>query len=121
MPIVIRVPFDAFKYVEERLKYKWWDKGRERSNRAKAMMDGGRIMARCVMHHDTIAYSGPPDDKIRAYVCLICHAAACEPEIIDLGSTFDECPLSMIHAIMDQDLIRQAAGNTRNFGMYTGA
>lgn len=120
MSIVVKIPWDAFKLVEQRLKYKWWDKGRERSNRAAAMMAGGRIAARCIMGHDEFAYSGPPDDKVRAYVCLRCHAAACEPEIIDKGSTFDDCTIELIHHIMDLDLARQGAGNPKTFGGLGG-
>ena len=120
MGIVIKIPYNAFKDVEKRLSYKFWDKGRERSNRAAAMMASGRIAARCILRHDQFAYTGPPDDKIRAYVCLRCHAAACEPEIIDMGSTFDECTLELIHHIMDLDLARQGAGNPKQFGMYAG-
>ena len=32
MPL-IKIPFDAFKEVEKMLKFKFWDKERERSNR----------------------------------------------------------------------------------------
>lgn len=115
--VVIKVPFNAFAEVEKRLKYKFWDKGRERSNRAASMMAGGTIAHRCIMKHDMIAYSGPPDDPIRAYVCLRCHAAACEPEIRDRGFEFQTVPDWEILAILDLDLARQARGNPKMFAV----
>ena len=115
--VVIRVPENMFKLVEKRLKYKWWDKGRERSNRAAGMAAAGAIAHRCIMKHDMIAYSGPPDDRIRAYVCLRCHAAACEPEIMDRGYTFQGCPDWIMYDILDLDLQRQARGNPKMFAV----
>ena len=109
-----------FQEVERRLKYKWWDKQRERSNRAKGFMEGGAVAVKCVMRHDTIAYSGPPNDAIRAYVCLYCHGAACEPEIKDKGFDFETVPDWIIYQIMNLDLERQARGKPSSFGMYTG-
>ena len=99
------------KLIEKRLWYRFWDKGRERSNRARGLAETGLVAIRCVMRHDTLAYSGPPDDPIRAYVCVHCHAAACEPEIRDKGFEFDAIPDWEIHKILDLDLERQAAGN----------
>lgn len=97
------------------MKYRFWDKGRERSNRAAGMADKGIVARRCVRRHDSLAYSGPPHDKIRAYVCLICHAAACEPEIVDKGFEFQTIPDFEIHAILDDDLQRQAQGKLYSF------
>lgn len=115
--VYINVPTNMFREVEKRLHYKFWDKGRERSNRAAGMAAAGAIAPRCIMKHDQIAYSGPPDDRIRAYVCLRCHAAACEPEIIDHGFSFQECPDWIMYEILDLDLQRQAQGNPRTFAM----
>ena len=108
---VIRVPINMFKEVEKLLKYRFGDKERERSNRAAGMAEAGRVVARCVMRHDQIAWVGPPHDAIRAYVCLRCHGAACEPEIVDRGFDFDTVPDWIIHEILDLDLERQAKGN----------
>ena len=110
MPLVIKVSFNAFKEVEKRLWYRWWDKGRERSNRAHQMMEAGAVGRRCIMKHDQLAYTGPPDDTVRAYVCLRCHAAACEPEIKDRNYSFDTVPDWIIKDILDTDLGRQAVG-----------
>ena len=117
---VIRVPVNMFKEVEKRLKYRFRDKERERSNRAAGMAAAGRIAARCVMRHDQIAWVGPPHDRIRAYVCLRCHAAASEPEIIDRGFDFDTICDVEIYKILDLDLERQAKGNPTLFGMSNG-
>ena len=115
MPIVIRTPVNFFKETEKRLHYRWWDKGRERSNRAAAMAAAGATARRCLRRHDTTAYSGPPYDAVRAYVCLHCHAVACEPEIKDRGFDFETIPDWEIHAIMDLDLERQMKGKKNIF------
>ena len=121
MSILVRVPFDAFKEVEKLLKYRFWDKGRERSNRAAALVELALgTKRRCPMRHDRIAWSGPPHDAIRAYVCLRCNAAACEPEIKDRGFEFDTVPDWIIHEILDLDLQRQAEGNRTVFGGLGG-
>ena len=121
MSILVRVPFDAFKEVEKLLKYRFWDKGRERSNRAAALVELALgTKRRCPMRHDRIAWSGPPHDAIRAYVCLRCNAAACEPEIKDRGFEFDTVPDWIIHEILDLDLRRQADGNRTVFGGLGG-
>ena len=121
MPISIRTPFNAFNELEKRLKYKFWDKERERSNRAAKMADDAkqfsRPAARCPMRHDQIAWSGPPHDAIQAYVCLRCNAAACEPEIKDRGHDFATVPDWIIDEILDLDLQRQAQGNPKMFGV----
>ena len=115
MPLVIKMAFNAFREVEKRAKYRFWDKERERSNRAVSLARNGKALPsyaiRCLRNHDTIAWVGPPHDPIRAYVCLHCHAAASEPEIEDRGFAFDEIPDWEIHAIFDLDLERQAKGH----------
>ena len=106
MAVLIRVGFDAFREVEKRLKYRFWDKGRERSNRAAALAATGPRARRCPLRHDTIAWVGPPHDRVRAYVCLHCNAAASEPEIKDKGFDFETIPDWEIHKIFDLDLQR---------------
>ncbi len=115
-PLII-VKENMFQTVEKMLKYRFWDKERERSNRAVGLQQAAQGTARrCPMRHDMIAWSGPPHDAIRAYVCLRCNAAACEPEIKDRGFEFDTCPDWIMTAIMDEDLKRQAGGNPVTFG-----
>ena len=97
--------------AEKMLQAHYWDKERERSNRAQGMHDlavGTR--RRCLPYpsHQKIAWVGPPHDKIRAYVCLNCNAAASEPEIRDRGYEFETIPDFAIHAILDLDLERQS-------------
>ena len=121
MPPLIRIPFNAFAEVEKLLKAKFWDKERERSNRAVGLVEAAMgTRRRCPMRHDQIAWSGPPHDRIRAYVCLRCNAAACEPEIKDRGFDFDTVPDWIIHEILDLDLQRQAEGNPKFFGGFGG-
>mgnify|MGYP001592318109 CR=1 FL=1 len=116
-----RVDAGVFAEVEKMLKFKFWDKGRERSNRAAGLADRARGTTRiCPMRHDQLAYSGPPDDSVQTYVCLRCNAAACEPEIKDRGYEFGSCPDWIIYEILDLDLKRQAEGNAKLFGMYSG-
>lgn len=127
---LIKVSEDMFKTVERMLKYRFWDKERERSNRAAGLREQARgLKRRCYMRHDRIAWSGPPHDRIRAYVCLWCNAAACEPEIKDMGYDFETVPdwvlvgwsewkngVLIYHpGILDLDLQRQAEGNATNF------
>ncbi len=115
------MPFNMFHEVEKLLQYRWWDKERERSNRAAGLADLARGTRRlCPMRHDMIAWSGPPHDTVRAYVCLRCNAAACEPEIKDRGYAFETIPDFAIHAIMDDDLQRQAEGNPTLFAGLGG-
>lgn len=121
MPIHINTPFDAFKEVEKLMRYRFGDKERQRSNRAAALVQAALgTTRRCPMRHDQIAWSGPPHDRIRAYVCLRCNAAACEPEIKDRGYDFDTVPDWIIHEILDLDLRRQAEGNKKLFGGFGG-
>ena len=107
--------------VEKRLRYQYWDKERERSNRARGLADTARgLRRRCPLRHSEIAWSGPPHDQVRAYVCLRCNAAACEPEIKDMGFQFDTVPDWIIHHILDLDLQRQAEGNPMSFSGLGG-
>ena len=117
MPVIVRVAFDAFKEVEKRMKYRFWHKEQQRSNRAMQLVAQGAVARRCLRHHENTAWVGPPHDKIRAYVCIDCHAAASEPEINDRGFTFEEIPDWELHAIFDSDLERQAQGNPTQFSM----
>ena len=114
--------------LDKMLKYRFRDKERERSNRASGMVEAAQGTARrCLPYpsHQRIAWVGPPWDKVRAYVCLNCHAAASEPEIKDRGlpyenDPFDECPDWIIHDIMNLDLQRQATTNATTFGGLGG-
>jgi len=123
MPITIRTPFNAAKEVEKMLRYKFWDKERERSNRAARLAEAAKgTMRVCPMRHDMTAWVGPPHDRIRAYVCLRCNAAASEPEIKDRGFEFETIPDWEIHKIFDLDLQRQAMGNPKMInGLYVGS
>ena len=116
-PISIRVPEDMFKTVEKMLHYRFHDKERERSNRAAGLAEAAKGQRRrCPMRHDMIAWSGPPHDAVRAYVCLRCNAAASEPEIKYMGYDFDTVPDWIITQLLDVDLQRQAEGNAKQFG-----
>ena len=118
---LIRVPINMFKEVEKMLHFRFWDKERERSNRAAGLAEMSLGTKRlCPLRHDRIAWSGPPHDKIRAYICLRCNAAACEPEIKDMGHTFEEVPDWIIKQILDLDLQRQAEGNRMMYGGFGG-
>ena len=119
---LIQVPFNAFKEVEKLLKYRFWDKERERSNRAAALAEGARgTRRRCPLRHDMIAWSGPPHDTVRCYICLRCNACASEPEIKDRGFDFDTIPDWEIMKILDLDLQRQSElGNKTFFGGMGG-
>jgi hypothetical protein len=112
MPPLIQISFNAFQTLEKRLRYKFGDKERERSNHAARLAEMARGQVRgCPMRHDRVAISGPPYDAIRAYICLDCKAAACEPEIKDRGYDFDLVPDWIMDEILNLDLKRQAEGN----------
>ena len=118
MPLLIRVPVDMFREVEKMLRFRFHDKERERSNRAVGLANlayGTR--RRCPLQHDQIAWSGPPHDQIRAYVCLRCNAVACEPEIKDRGFAFETICDTELYKILDLDLERQAQGNPKSFAV----
>ena len=106
--------------VEKMMRYRYYDSERARSNKAAGLADLAQgTKRRCPLRHDMIAWVGPPHDKVRAYVCLRCNAAASEPEIKDRGFNFDTIPDWEIEAILDLDLDRQSAmGNPRMFGGF---
>ncbi len=119
-PLII-VKEDMFKEAERIMRRKAGNKERERSNRAAGLHDLAMgTKRRCPMRHDTIAWSGPPHDEVRAYVCLRCNAAASEPEIKHYGFEFDTVPDWIIHRILDMDLQRQAEGNPVSFSGLGG-
>ncbi len=119
-PLII-VKEDMFKEAERLMRNKGRDRERERSNRAAGLHENAMgTKRRCPMRHDTIAWSGPPHDEVRAYVCLRCNAAASEPEIKYYGYEFETCPDWIIHQILDADLQRQAQGNPTSFGGIGG-
>ena len=114
-PLII-VKEDMFAEAERQMRYRAGDKERERSNRAAGMHEIAMGTRRiCPMRHDRIAWSGPPHDDVRAYVCLSCNAAASEPEIKYMGFEFDTVPDWIITSILDADLKRQAGGNAKSF------
>ena len=120
MASILKAYLNVQAEVEKMLHHRFRDKERERSNRAAGLADLARgTKRRCPLRHSTIAWSGPPHDKIRCYVCLNCNAAASEPEIKDLGFEFDTCPDWIIHQILDMDLERQA-GNPVTFSGLGG-
>mgnify|MGYP001573395841 CR=1 FL=1 len=122
MASLIRVPIHMFREVEKMLHYRYADKERERSNRSAGLRQAALgTRRRCPLRHERIAWSGPPHDAVRAYVCLECNAAACEPEIKDMGFDFDTVPDWIIHRILDADLERQTdLGNPAFFGGLGG-
>ena len=121
MGILIQTPFNAFKEVEAMLKRRFWDKERERSQRASGLAEAAKgTRRRCPLRHSRIAWSGPPHDTIRCYICLDCNAAASEPEIKDRGFDFDTVPDWIIDAILDLDLGRQASTNAKMFSGFGG-
>lgn len=117
MAPLIKIPFNAFAEVEKMLKHRFWDKERERSQRAAGLAELAKgTKRRCPLRHDMIAWSGPPHDEVRAYICLRCNAAASEPEIKDRGYDFDTAPDWIIDEIFDLDLQRQSVlGNPASF------
>ena len=118
---LIRVKENIFEEVEKRLKYRFWDKQRERSNRAAALAEAAKgTRRRCPLRHDMFAYSGPPDDPVRCYVCLRCNAAASEPEIKDMGFDFWTVPDWILIKIWDMDLQRQGADTKQFSGFNPG-
>ena len=86
MGIVIRVKEDIQALIEKRLRYRFWDKERERSNRAAAMADRGPQRPLCPLQHNTLVYSGPPHDVVRRYVCAHCNADATEGAIKEMAT-----------------------------------
>ena len=119
-PLII-VKEDFFAEAEKQMRYKAGDKERERSNRAAGLAGlSFGTKRRCPMRHDQVAWSGPPHDAVRAYICLRCNAAASEPEIKYMGFDFETVPDWIIESILDTDLQRQAEGNARSFAGLGG-
>lgn len=116
-PFHISIPFNAFKEVEKRMHYRYWDKQRERSNHAKLLAEAGPRGRKCLMKHRDWAYSGPPDDDYRTIVCLFCHAAATEPVMKARGFEWETITDWQIDEILDLDLELQARGQ-RGFITY---
>lgn len=108
---LIREGWNTQREVEKRMKYRFWDKERRRSNRANAQAEKGFMAAICALRHSDIAWSGPPHDKILRYVCVTCNMYASEDMIKDMGFDFNECPDFIIHDLMDEGLKQQAVGN----------
>ena len=107
--------------VEKMLRYRYADKERERSNRAAGLADLAHgTRRRCPLRHDQIAWSGPPHDSVRCYICLRCNAMASEPEIKHMGFDFDTVPDMIIMSILDMDLERQGGSNPVMFGGFGG-
>lgn len=100
----VKIAYDAFKDVEKRSKYKFWDKERERSNRATGLVTRGSTMRFCPLRHNTIAWSGPPHDSENRYICLHCAAFASEAMVKDMGYDFATVPDYIIHDLMDEVL-----------------
>jgi hypothetical protein len=106
----------ANQEVEKMLQYRFHGKERERSNHANYLREQTKGTSRgCSLNHSEVAWSGPPHDQIRAWVCRWCGAAACEPEVVDMGYEFDTVPDWIITQILDKDLKRQAEGGNKLF------
>lgn len=102
--------------VDKMLQYRFHGKERERSNHANLLRQQAQGTTRiCAMRHSEIAWSGPPHDAIRCYICRWCGAAASEPEIKDKGYEFDTVPDFVIDTILDLDLQRQSTGGNKVF------
>lgn len=101
MPL-IRMAYDAFKDVEKRMKYRFWDKERERSERSYGLADRGPIAPSCPLGHQSFAWSGPPYNKERLYVCITCGAYCSEDMIKDMGYLFDTVPDYIIYDLMNE-------------------
>ena len=115
MPISIQVPENMFQAVEKRLKYRFWDKERERSQRAAGLADKGPVVPLCPRNHDTIAWSGPPHNKVRCYTCLHCNVYISEPEIRDKGLEFETIADWQMHQMMDEKLTQFRNGSPKLF------
>ena len=100
MPL-LKIAYDAFKDVEERMRHISQGKGERRSNRAAMQADRGPLAALCPLRHDQIAHSGPPFDHMLRYVCIHCGAYADEARIKERGYDFNTVPDYIMHEIMD--------------------
>ena len=110
--------------AEKLLQYRYKDRERERSNRAAQIADSAKgTKRRCLTtpKHAKFAYSGPPHDAIRAYICIYCGAACSEPEVKDRGYDFWTVPDWIMDEIFDLDLERQGDTNQKFFGGFGDA
>lgn len=108
--------WNPFKDVEKMLHFRYHDKERERSQHASFLAKRTQgTRRRCPLRHSRFAWSGPPHDPIRCYICLDCNAAASEPEIKDRGYDFETVPIEILDEIWDLDLQRQAETNPKQF------
>ena len=105
----------VFTELEKKLKYRFWDKERERSNHAVQLRAGGPRPG-CPTRHERIAWSGPPHDQIQSITCLDCNSWATEPEMRDMGFDFNNCPDWIFHQILDKRISQiHREGNPRSF------
>ena len=105
---------DLFRSIDRALHYRFWWKGRERSNHAVKLGKEGPLRPSC--SHSRIAWSGPPHDKIQAVTCLDCQSYATEPEMMDMGFNFNDCPDWIFFSIMDARSRRVwLQGNPKSF------
>jgi hypothetical protein len=115
--MLIRMKENISAILEKRLKYRFWDKERERSNRAVGIQAGG-FRPSCPTRHGRIAWSGPPHDIIQSITCLDCGNFATEPEMRDRGFNFNECPDWIFEAIMDEKVqVESLHGKRSSFAM----
>jgi hypothetical protein len=105
MPVLVQSRVNFFHEIEKKLKYRFWDKERERSNHAVRLQEAGVIRPRC--KHERTAWSGPPHDIVQCITCLDCQSFVTEPEMKDRGFDFENCPDFVFHAIMDERAKRQ--------------
>ena len=115
---IIHMAWNPFRDLEKRLKYRFRDKERERSNHATQIAAGG-VRPSCPTRHNRIARSGPPHDLVQAITCLDCQGFVTEPEMKDRGYRFDDCPDWIFFGIMDEkaELVHKK-GNPVVFARY---
>lgn len=109
MPVLIQIKEDVPALIEKKAMYRFWDKERQRSNRAKRIQEG-EWRPGCSTRHSTVAWSGPPHDLIESITCLDCGAWASKPEMKDRGYDFDNCPDWIYNKIMDEKLVKRNRG-----------
>ncbi|MCB7128069.1 MAG: hypothetical protein J3T61_00835 [Candidatus Brocadiales bacterium] len=115
--MLIQVKESIEKLIEKRLKYRFHDKERERSNHAVRIQEGGPRPS-CPTRHDRVAWSGPPHDIIQCITCLDCGSWATEPEMKDMGYDFNDCPDWIFVQIFDARLKKvHFQGNPKTFHM----
>ena len=118
--VFFKVKEDAFTIVEKALKYKFWDKERERSNHATQIAGRGPLV-RCPTRHNNIAWSGPPHDLVEAITCLDCGTSVSKLEMADRGYDFNLCPDWIYIEMMDEKIVlKHTKGDPTMFGLYTG-